>query len=97
VTTAAFLLQQAWVSRKKTQPRQYGARAVRVKFSPDANEARDPRTQSEHLLHVERVLTLLSDFGARIAILARYAERQQRCGAQEKRRSFLGPPTNDVA
>jgi hypothetical protein len=70
---------------------------VRVKFSPYANEARDPRYQSDHPLHVERVLTLLSDFGARIAILARYSERQQRCGVQEKRRSLLGPPTNDVA
>jgi hypothetical protein len=70
---------------------------VRVKSSPYANEARDPRNQSDHPLHVERVLTLLSDFGARIAILVRYPERQQRCGMQEKRRSLRGPPTNDVA
>lgn len=70
---------------------------MRVKFSPHMNGARDPRNQPDHLLHVERVLMVLSDFGARIAILARYSERQQRCGVQEKRRALLGPPTNDVA
>ncbi|MEX2154385.1 MAG: hypothetical protein WD825_13680 [Gemmatimonadaceae bacterium] len=46
-------------------------------------------TYPDYLMNLERVITALPDAEARVAIFARYMERQQKFAAEGKQRSYL--------
>jgi len=63
--------------------------ALYAKLRPFLPEIRATTTYPDYLMNLERVIMSLPDAEARVAIFARYMERQQKFAAEGKQRSYL--------
>src|SRR5438477_5420254 len=66
--------------------------ALYAKMRPFLEEVRAATSYPDYLINVERVIMSLPDAEGRIAIFARYMERQRKFAAEGKQRSYLGDP-----
>jgi hypothetical protein len=63
--------------------------ALYAKMRPFLQEVRAATNYPDYLMNVERVIMSLPDAEARVAIFARYMERQRKFAAEGKQRKYL--------
>ena len=63
--------------------------ALYAKMRPFLQEIRAATNYPDYLMNVERVITSLPDAEARVAIFARYMERQRKLAAEGKQKHYL--------
>ena len=68
--------------------------ALFAKMRPFLEEIRAATNYPEYLMNIERVIMSLPDADARVAIFARYMERQRKFAAEGKQRKYLSGEMN---
>jgi len=68
--------------------------ALYAKMRPFLPEIRAATNYPDYLMNVERVITSLPDAEARVAIFARYMERQRKLAAEGKQKHYLRGDAN---
>ena len=68
--------------------------ALFAKMRPFLEEIRAATNYPENLMNIERVIMSLPDADARVAIFARYMERQRKFAAEGKQRKYLSGEMN---